>query len=250
MPILKAYHRPSTVEEALQLLSRPGITTAVISGGYRLIPRLPETMEEVVDLQAVAGLTEVTYTGKGLRLGAMVRLQTIVDDERAPRLLRQAARLEGPNTFRHATTVSGVVANGDKDSEFLAALLVFDAEAQAQTSGGLKNIPLATLLRDAPSALSGGLITTITLATMGQTAADRVARTPADRPIVAALARRGEDDELRLALCGVANTPVLVDPANVKAGVNPPHDFRGSREYRRQMAALLSKRVLDQLGRE
>jgi CO/xanthine dehydrogenase FAD-binding subunit len=140
--------------------------------------------------------------------------------------------------------VGGVIAGHDKESEFLAALLVYEAEVQVQTTAGVKNISLTNFLRDVPAALGDGLITTVTLNTLGKTASDRVARTPADKPIVAAIARLGYDGQLRLALCGVANTPVLVEPDNVKAAINPPDDFRGSREYRRQMAAMLAKRVI------
>lgn len=246
MPQLKAYHRPSSVEEALQLLSRSGIHTVVVGGGSYVTAYMPETVDEVVDLQAL-GLTEVTYTGQGLVLGAMVTLQTIVDDERAPVLLREAAHREGPNTLRNVATVGGIVAGPNRESEFLAAMLVFDAEVEVQSNKGVKNLPLVNFLRDVPTALGGGLVTSISLATMGKTASARTARTPADKPIVAALARLGDDGRVRLALCGVANVPVLVDPDNVKAGVNPPSDFRGSREYRRQIAATLAKRVVSEV---
>lgn len=248
MPQLKAYHRPSSLDEALQLLSRPGVHSIIIGGGAYIIARMPETVDEVVDLQAITDLYETTYTGTGLILGGMVRLQTIVDDERAPALLREAARREGPNTFRNTATVGGLVAHPNKESEFLATLLVFDAEVQVQAVNGKKDIPLPHFLRDVPTALSGGIVTAVSLATMGKTASDRVARTPADKPIVAVLARLGDDGKVRLALCGVDNTPVLVEPDNVKAAIKPPNDFRGSTEYRRQMAATLTRRVLSQIS--
>lgn len=246
MPQVKAYHRPANVSEALKLLARPNINTIIIAGGTYINPNMPEMVDEVVDLQTV-GLTNIDYTGKGLSLGAMTRLQTIVTDDRAPALLREAARCEGPNTLRNIATVGGTVASPYKDSELLAALLVFDAEVKVQTSDDTKKIPLVDFLLDVPTALGGGLVTAISLASMGKTASARVGRTPADRPIVAALARLGEDDKIRLALTGVANTPVLVDPENVKAAINPTGDFRGSTEYRRQMAATLAKRVVDEL---
>ncbi len=248
MPQLKAYHRPASVDEALELLLRSGVNSAVVGGGTYLTAHLADTVEEIVDLQAVDGLDKISYTGQGLILGAMVRLQTIVDDERGPALLREAAKREGPNTLRHAATVGGIVVSPDKKSELLAALLVFEAEVQVQLNGGSKNIPLANFLRDVPTALGGGLVVSISLASMGRTASARVARTPVDRPIVAALARLDNDGQIRLALCGVDNVPVLMAPDNVKAGVSPARDFRGSREYRRQMAATLARRVTRELS--
>ncbi len=248
MSQLKAYHRPSSVDEALQLLERPGVHTAIVAGGVYITARLPDMVDEVVDLQAVAGLAEVTYTGQGLILGAMVRLQTLVEDGRAPILLRDAARREGPLTLRQAATIGGLVCGPDKESELLAAMLVCDAEVKVQTLKGIKSVSLTNFLRDIPAFLNGGgLVTAVSLRILGKTASARVARTPADRPIVAALARRGTNGKIRLALCGVNSVPVLVDPHNVKAAIHPPYDFRGSSEYRRQMAATLAQRVMREL---
>jgi CO/xanthine dehydrogenase FAD-binding subunit len=247
MSPLKGYHRPTNVDEALQLLSRPGVNTAIVAGGTYITAHMPKMVDEVVDLQA-AGLAKITYTGQGVILGAMVRLQTIVDDGRAPALLREATRREGPNTLRNAATVGGVVNGPSPESELLAALLIYDAEVQIQSTNGSKSIPLTNFLRDVPSAVNGGLVTAVSLNFIGKTASARVARTPADSVIVAALARLGDDGKMQLALCGVDNVPVLVNPDNVKAAINPPNNFRGSREYRRQMAATLTQRVVSELS--
>lgn len=246
MPNLNAYHRPANVDEALQLLSRPAVNTAIVSGGTYVTAHMPELVEEVVDLQ-VAGLDEVTYTSQSVTLGAMVRLQTMIDDGRVPALLREAARREGPRTLRNAATVGGALTCSSRESELLAAMLVYDAHVEIQSTNHTKNISLINFLRDIPSALNGGLVISVSLDTIGQTASARAARTPADRAIVAALARLDDDGKVRLALCGVGNTPVLIDPDNIKAAINPPNDFRGSREYRRQMAATLADRVMREL---
>ena len=127
-------------------------------------------------------------------------------------------------------------------------MLVYDAQVEIRSINHIKNTSLTNFLRDIPSALNGGLVISVSLDTIGKTARARVARTPADSPIVAVLARLGDDGKVRLALCGADNAPVLVDPDNVKAAINPPTDFRGSREYRRQMAATLAKRVIRELS--
>jgi hypothetical protein len=51
--------------------------------------------------------------------------------------------------------------------------------------------------------------------------------------------------EQRVALSGVAKTPILVDAADV---VEPPGDFRGSSEYRRALAEILVARALEALS--
>ena len=258
MPKLKAYHRPANLDEALRLLSRRGVNTAIVAGGTYINAHLANRVDEVIDLQAV-GLTEASYSSDRLTLGAMVRLQRIVEDSQAPALLRETAQREGPNTLRHAASVGGIVVGASKESELLAALLVFEAEVHVQypsppphpprkRGGDGGGIPLTDFLRDGPAALDGGIVTAVSLATTGKTASARVGRTPADQPIVAAVARLDPGGKLHLALCGVAHTPVLVDPHNVKAAVNPPGDFRGSSEYRRHMAATLAERVIGEVS--
>lgn len=249
MAQLKAYHRPASVEEALQLLARPG--ARVLAGGTALVPLAAEVADNVIDLQAV-GLDRVELSGGRLTLGAMVRLQTVVDHPDAPPLLRELAHREGPNTFRHQGTLGGVIAQADPESELLAGLLVFEAEVEIQSAAKSHTLPLANLLANLPAALADGLITEVSVATRGNAASERVGRTPADKPIVAAVARRDEQGQLRLALCGVAATPILTDPTpdQLKARLNPPGDFRGSTEYRRQMAVTLSRRVIAALQAE
>jgi CO/xanthine dehydrogenase FAD-binding subunit len=45
----------------------------------------------------------------------------------------------------------------------------------------------------------------------------------------------------------VAPTPVLVDDGSIDA-LDPPGDYRGSAEYRRHLAAVLSARVREELA--
>lgn len=246
MPKLKAYHRPSNLDEALKLLARSNVSTAVIGGGAYITAHMDDSIDEAIDLQAL-GLTQLNLNGDRLTLGAMVRLQTLIEDNRIPNWLREIAGREGPNTFRHVATIGGVVVGANTESELLAALLVSEAQVQVQSTRGSQSFALADFLRDVPAALNGGLVTAVSVATGGKAASARVARTPADAPIVAAVARQDTNGKLHLALCGVAATPILTDPDKV-AGLNPPADFRGSSEYRRQMAVTLAARVVAELN--
>ncbi len=246
MAVIKAYHRPTSADAALMLLSRRGVTSVLVAGGTAINARRDLEFDEIVDLQA-AGLDELHRAGDRLTLGAMVRMQTVVDSPEAPDLLRDAAHREGPNTFRHVGTIGGAVAVADWESDLLAALLVLDTDVNVQAPEGHRMYGLAEFLEDPAKALDGGLITSISLAVTGATASDRVGRTPADKPIVAASGRRDLLGRLHLALSGVAATPILVDPDKV-GDLTPPDDFRGSSVYRREMAVLLSKRVLAALA--
>jgi CO/xanthine dehydrogenase FAD-binding subunit len=176
-------------------------------------------------------------------MGAMVRLQAVVDHADVPELVRQMTLREGANTFRNMGTLGGVVATADPESELYAALLVHEAMVTVQSSAGEGRVPLAELELG-----ERVLITAVTIQLHGQTASDRVARTPADRPIVSVVGRRVADGFL-LAVCGVAKRPILIN-ANEIDQLTPPADFRGSSGYRREMTAVLSQRVLVELGAE
>ena len=247
MPTPQTYHRPRSIEDALELLSRQGLNTAILAGGTQLNTRL-SGIDEVIDLQAV-GLDQLSHGQNRLSLGAMVRLQTIVDDEEAPSLLRQMAHREGPNTFRHAGTIGGAIVAANAESELVAALLVYNAEVTIRSAGGGHTMSLADFYGDVAGHLRGAILTGVALETDGPTAHERVARTPQDSPIVAAVARLQSDGAALLALCGVAATPILAGPDDID-DLDPPADFRGSSQYRKEMARLLAKRVLKELQEE
>jgi CO/xanthine dehydrogenase FAD-binding subunit len=99
-----------------------------------------------------------------------------------------------------------------------------------------------------------------------------VARTPADEPIVAAFAAVDWDGEVvcraRVALTGVWPEPARLAKAplklvggplddawirrvaaTVEAEVEPRGDYRGSQEYRRAMAGVLTRRALERCRR-
>ncbi|MDT8306173.1 MAG: FAD binding domain-containing protein [Anaerolineae bacterium] len=244
MAPIQAYHRPQTIAEALQLLTRDGVRTALVAGGTSLVPTLGEKeIDEIVDLQAL-GLDGIEDHGGRLHLGALLPLQTLVDDDRVPVLIREGAFRAGPNTFRHQATLGGTIAGRHWECELLAALLVHDAALTIETTAGAQTLSLADFLgqEDTPA----GIIAGITIATGGRTGHARVARTPLDTAIVAAHARRDANGTVRLALTGVGTTPSLIDPGELDA-LDPPGDFRGSSDYRKEMAAILARRALAQL---
>ncbi len=236
MVTTSAYGRPSTIDEAFELLARP--SAVVLAGGTRRNGDTTPEQVEVVDLQALH-LDGIRAEDEHLvRIGAMTRLQQLVDSELVPAVVREAARRERPSTLRAQGTLGGCVATGDAESELLAALLVHEAVVHLGSSGGTDAVPLESLLAALPLG-AGRVVTAVTLRTDGAAAAARTARTPADTAIVAAYAREGAGGR-RLALTGVAPTPVLVRPGEE---LHPLGDFRGSSEYRLALADVLINRV-------
>lgn len=242
MKTIAAYHRPASVEDAVSLLSRADVTTTVVAGGTALNTVDLPAQTEVVDIQEAVG-AEIDRRGDRVVYGAMARLTDLIEHEATPPLLVELARREGPNTLRNASTVGGTVAEGHTESELVAGLLVHDAAVTV--SGNDSEIPLEELMADW-SLLDRAVITSVSVGIGGETASDRTGRTPADASIVAAAARVVAGGT-RVALTGVAASPVLVDPNNLSS-LTPPADFRGSSEYRLELAEVLTKRVIARLG--
>ncbi len=250
MAQVAAYHRPQDLDGAIELLARPG-RTALAGGTVLNADREPPAIE-VVDLQAI-GLDGIEPAGPDrVRLGAMVTLDRVAGgaDGLIPGWLADLARAELPSTLRTLATVGGTVAAGGGESALLVGLLAADAAvevadrstaAAAAAAGGGR--PLADVL--ASGLAPGSIVTAVTVDVAGTGAVATTGRTPADVPIVAAVAVVSADASTRLALGGVASQPVLADPADPTARLDPPGDFRGSADYRRHLAEVLSARALE-----
>ncbi|HEX2848923.1 MAG TPA: FAD binding domain-containing protein [Acidimicrobiales bacterium] len=251
MTTVTGYWRPTSVAAAFELLERPG---AIAMGGGTTINASPRSEPvEVVDLQSV-GLAGIGPAPDGtLVVGATTRLAELFESGHVPAVVREAARRERPNTLRAQATVGGCIARADAHSELLAALLVHNTVVRLGGREGAETLPLETVLARAPLP-SHRLILSITLRTNGRAASARTARTPADTAIVAAYARSTSADgdvdgpALRLALTGVATTPVVVADLAAVETLDPPGDFLGSPEYRRSLAAILLARTVEALS--
>lgn len=262
---VKAYHRPHTLEEALRLLHSEDALP--LAGGQQLLAAERHAAHAVVDLQAL-GLDRIETERERLKIGAMVRLQQLVEAPHGSPFLAEAAHRDGPLTYRNAATVGGTIATHDPLSCLLLGLLVLDAEVEVQRHDGTLVVALDQLVTDPAHWLQRGLVTAVTVRPqVGGTAMAVVARTPRDRPTVAVAARvvrRGDQcAEVRLAWGGVAAYPLrayaveqalsgqTLEDARIEAAVapaiaalQPRSDFRGSAEYRRAMIGVLTRRAL------
>lgn len=246
MAILTEYHKPQSIPEAVDLLRRTDVKLRPLAGGSQLVGALEiravRDVDGVVDLAGL-GLNRIAQRGEILHIGATATLSAVcehpVAGELAGGILRRTAQFEGPVNLRNAATVGGVIAAAEMDSEFYAALLALDAsvvvsDGETETVAPLADFRLPT---------SHHLITAVTLPIRELRAGHaRIARTPSDRCIVAAVAVLG-DGVARVALCGVGERPV---PAG--GPLTPPDNWKGSAEYRWEMAGVVQQRALAEAG--
>jgi len=242
MPRAIAYHRPDTVEDVVALLNDNSHWP--LAGGTVLNGDDDPTPVTMVDLQG-CGLGGIGGDAGRLRLGAMTTLHDMLNDDRIPTGLAGAAQAELPSTLRTLATVGGTAATADPDSVLIAALLVHGARVELVGPGGSGMMPLDELLKVGIAV--GHVITAVEVDPSGDCVRQSTARTPSDTPIVSATARNGGDG-VRLALTGMATYPVLADPLDPTAGLEPISDFRGSADYRRTLAEVLAKRAVNAVG--
>jgi len=256
-----AFYRPNNLPEALRLLQQAD--TVPLAGGTKLIAA--DITDAVVDLQDL-GLNQTQVEGEQLTVGATMTLAELTavlaqEPENSPApLLSKAIQQAGANTYRNAATLGGSIASCLADSELLAALLVLDATLVLNTPDAVE-MSLVDYLGAEERPF--GLITAIHIPWQtGDGTSERVARTPADYPIVSVTAWKPEGNAPQLAATGIDALPVRlanteqavtgsVDEQTVsaaataaKAQCNHPGDFRGDTLYRANMAAVLTERVL------
>ena len=262
---LKTIHKPATRDEAAALLAQPG--TYPLYGGAALQRGARDDVLSAVDLSAL-GLASVRDSDNSLRLGSMLTLEQARQAclERAgdhPRLGAIAAMLaeDMPETLRSTYTVGDLLVERHPQSATLTLLLALgavikrlDVEMHFTMNawlGARKDV--ARYLIEHVRVTRGSRHAAV--------AYEKVARTPADAPIVAAVACAEARDAGRpyvaLALCGTAPTPALqvevaraldagvaIDAALDKLVLDPPSDPWGSRAYRIEMARVVARRAL------
>lgn len=277
-PASFAYHRATSVPEALELLAREGEDAKVLAGGQSLVPLMAFRLARpsaLVDIGSIADLRYVRREGDVLRIGALATHRDIETSSDPGVLdgfgiLPRAARLIGHYPIRIRGTFGGSIAHADPTSEWCMLALLLDAEIVVTGTRGERTIPAGDFFRGlftTPLDFDE-LVTEVRIpGPVPRASIHEFARRQGDFAIVAAAAAvEVEGDRLRsarIALSGVGAAPVRAKEAEAllagaavddgafaeagraaSAGVDPPSDIHGSSGYRKELAAALVQRAL------
>lgn len=276
---LQTIHKPTTILDALRFLAEPD--TVAMAGGTNLIAEKRRDVQAVVDLSALE-LSLIEMRGGDIIVGATTTLAQVVEStllrDAANGIVSQGAQRAHANILRNQATVAGTLI-AEPDGIFAVALSALDARVtRAFLENGVvaeQEIPLADFFALRDALLPNALVTHIVLPAESlkrRAALETVARTPSDKPIVSACAALELENGIvragALALGGVAETAWraraaereilhqgltddVIDRAAMAAtsALNPRGDFRGSGEYRLEMARVLTARALRELNR-
>jgi CO/xanthine dehydrogenase FAD-binding subunit len=207
----------------------------------------------VIDLQDL-GLDRMDRSDDTLELGSGVRLQSLVDSDVVPEILRESARREAGWNLRNAATLGGTVAAGDGRSPLLTVLLALRAEILIEPEGSWVDLDL--VLSGRPDSLRGRLMTSARIRVPAAHGYDQVARTPADAPIVCVAAALLPSRPPSVALGGFGQAPLrLVAEGGVTRFVqaaslaySQAEDAWAGAAYRSEVAGVLVRRTLEGIG--
>jgi aerobic-type carbon monoxide dehydrogenase small subunit (CoxS/CutS family)/CO/xanthine dehydrogenase FAD-binding subunit len=220
---LHSYHRPTRIEEALDLAAQ-GVVP--LGGGTHLLAS-PIDIPNLLDLVGL-GLSGVRFEDEDLVVGATTTLQDLADTPVAytttAGLLPMACRVHSASRVtRGMATLAGEAVQGDPDSELAAALLALNAVFLVAHRTEPRESPALRFLRDPAADLSGGgLVRAVVIPGAPHGAAlERAAVWPSLPGLVAVAATTTfSGDKLarvRLAVTGLQARPARVLEAEAEA---------------------------------
>jgi CO/xanthine dehydrogenase FAD-binding subunit len=273
------YLRAASVPQALQALADHGPEARILAGGQSLVPMMNFRLARPACLVDINGIRDLNYIRREdghLTIGALTRQSTLEHSplvEAAGPLLAEATRLIGHPTIRHRGTIGGSLAHADPAAESPTALLALDGDVTVAGPSGQRRIPASDLFVGycATSLEPGEMLVEVRIpVTPPRTgwAFLELARRHGDFAIVGVAAQLTTDAHgtctgARLALCGVAPTPVRCSQAEAELigspvddaviqhaaeaaaeAADPSDDLHGSARYKQRMVTVFAQRAL------
>lgn len=161
------YLRPSSLSEALSLLSDP--EAKALAGGHSLIPAMNLRLAQpgkVIDVGRLEGLGEIRFEGSSLHVGALATHARIAASDAVRThcpALAQAASLVGDPQVRNWGTLGGNLAHSDPASDPPTVVLAAGATIHVRSDGGERAVGADNFFVDlfATDLRQGELITSI-----------------------------------------------------------------------------------------
>ena len=273
-----AYHRPTSVKDAVGLLARLGDDGRALAGGHSLIPMMKlrlATPANLVDLGGIVELKGTRADGNDIVIGAMTTQHELIGSEllgsKIPLLRETSLQIADPQV-RYLGTLGGNVANGDPGNDMPAVMICLGATYHVMGAKGERRIAAREFYQGAYfTALETGDVLTavrIPVPPAGHGYAyEKLKRKIGDYATAAAgvvlTMTGGKVGTCSIGLTNVAETPlwaqdaakILVgsslDAATVRKAVAaaeaitaPAADARGPALYRTKMAGVMLARAL------
>jgi len=278
IPGSSAYHRPTSVKEAVGMLGSLGDDARALAGGHSLIPMIKLRLASpahLVDLGGVADLKGIREDGGAIVIGATTTQHELIGSDLLTKkipILRETSLLIADPQVRYLGTIGGNVANGDPGNDLPAVMMCLGAIYHVVGKSGERRIAAREFYQGAYfTALEPGEIVTairIPVPAAGHGYAyEKLKRKIGDYATAAAAVvltmSGGKVASCSIGLTNVAETPLwaegaakiltgsTLDAATVKKAVaaaesitSPASDGRGPAAYRTKMAGVMLARAL------
>ncbi len=274
-----AYHAPRDVEEALDLLHQHGDDARPLAGGQSLIPVLNFRLAHpavLVDLNGIAALSGIAADGDGVVIGAMTRQRAMERSSlvaRAVPLLGETLPYVAHAQIRNRGTLGGSLAHADPAAELPAVAVTLGARMHLCSRSGQREVGAREFFSGffSTALVPGELLVRVTFPAQPQrsgSAFEEVARRHGDFALLGVAAWLQLDDA---GVCTAARVTFVNPGAGAEAalgavaalvGQHPnaavlraaaedaareltaTGDMHASPAYRRQLARVLTERVL------
>ncbi len=273
------YLAPTTINDAVRLLSETAGDCKILAGGTDLLVRMRSGMAEpdtIVDIKHIAELREITREGGGWRIGAAVSGAEMSESSDLiadwPGVV-EGTDLIGSTQVQGRCTMAGNLCNASPAADSVPAMVAAEAIARIVGPNGTRDVPVEEV-PTAPGRTSlarDEFITSIFLPARPERSSDAylrfIPRTEMDIAVVGCgisltLDASGTCTAARVSLGAVAPTVLLVEEAAnaligtklddaalaalaaaCSAAANPISDKRGTAEYRVHVSGVLACRA-------
>ena len=267
------YHRPSTVDEAIALLTKHGDDAKVLAGGHSLIPAMKLRLARptvVIDIARIANLSDIRESGGRIAIGALTTHRAVETSallkSKCP-LLCETAAVIGDVQVRNKGTIGGSLVHADPAADYPAAILALDAEIEVAGPRGRRTIRAADFFVDLlqTSLAADEILTEVRVSATPRTVAYVKTEQKASGFALAGVAVVVGADGIRIGVTGVApkayraaaaeqvlagqSAPsaetIALAAARAADGVEPLNDIHASTEYRAHLARVNTGRALE-----
>ena len=273
------YVRPQSLEDALARLGEHGDDARVLAGGHSLLPVMKARLADpgvLVDIAGIEGLSGISETEGGFRIGAMTTHAEIESSELVQekcRSLAEAAGAIGDVQVRNRGTLGGSLAHADPAADYPAVILAAGAEITVAGADGERVIGADDFFTGTyETALDAGeILTSVRIpapAARGSSAYLKAAQQASGFAVCGvaaglALDADGAVESIRVGVTGVAATAyratsvedalmgsapsaesIRKAAAGAGEGVDALDDFYAGADFRRHLAGVYAARAI------
>ena len=276
------YISPQSKEEALKILKKEKLNSALLAGCSNVLPNIRDkkwNSKLLVNIMDIAELNYINKKGNKICIGATTTITDLCDSEIISKefnILHQAAQEFADPIIRNRATVGGNLANGSPAADLATPLLALGALLKVESSEEKREILLQDFfIGPGKTALHAEeMISGIEFENNSQNKNGYFIKLGLRKAMTISVATVAVNlkveekriDNIRIAMGSVAPTPIrlnltemflknkevnnlLIEKAVkiVRNEINPISDIRASAGYRRYISGILFKRAFKKL---